>query len=157
MQASLNLRMFEVLQEFYKNRLDVNIILPKTKDESKKGIFSWVKTAVSKIPLVSSTKLYENVDLFNDYITTDALDYAITEVPIENQFLAELGGCDEEESLAKKILLCIKDTKKNYALLGSSLEEKYKLIDELERKLLMQDAVIGTQKRDDDDEEIFVV
>lgn len=153
-QASINLRMFEIIQEFYKKRLDVNIILPKTKEESKKtGLASWVKSALSYVPFVSSDKTYENIDLFNDYLTTDALDYAITEVSIENQFLKEIGGCNEEESLANKLLICIKDTKKKYTLLGSSLEEKYKLLDELEKKIALQQRVINFKGRDEEDEE----
>lgn len=155
--ALLNMRMFELLQEFYKNRLDVNIILPKTKQQSKKGLLSWINQAISKIPFVASNKTYENVDLFHDYLTTDALDYAITEVPIESQFLKEIGECNEEESVAKKLLLCIKDVKKNYSLLGSSLEEKYKLLEELEQKLVMQDAYIMKKDNEDEDETIFVV
>jgi hypothetical protein len=155
-QATFNMRMFEVLQEFYKKRLDVNIILPKTKEENKKGVLAWVKNALSHVPFTPSEKKYENIDLFNDYITTDALDYAITEVPIENQFLKELGSCDEEESLANKILLCMKDTEKNFSLLGSTLDQKYKLLEELERKLLMQKAVIESELGKDDENIFFL-
>ena len=148
-QASFNTAMFTLAKEFYKNRLNVNIIVPKTEEEVLHDQ-TWYQKIASYIPLIRSTKTYEDVDLFNDYITTDALDYAITETPIENQFLNEVGTCREEESLANKIQLSVANIEESLDSLGSSLEEKYALVKELETKIAYQEkalASMGLRKR----------
>ena len=101
---------------------------------------------------------YENVDLFSDYITTDALDYAITETPIENQFLNEVGTCKEEESLANKIEMCVKHIEESLDSLGSSLDDKYAFLKDLEDKIALQEKVLAIMNTsDEDDDAIFVV
>jgi hypothetical protein len=153
-QASFNSAMFSLAKEYYKNRLSVNIIVPKTKEEILKDQ-TWYKKIASLIPFAKSKKLYENVDLFTDYITTDALDYAITETPIENQFLNEVGTCREEGSLAEKVQLCVTNVEESLDSLGSSLEDKYALIHELESKIALQEKAI--EILNGDEELIFVV
>jgi len=152
-QAAFNLAMFQLMEQYYKKRLNLNIIIPKTKEEILRDK-TWYKKIIDYIPFVKSKKTYENVDLFNDYITTDALDYAITEVPIENQFLNEVGSCKEEESLGNKISLCVQSVEESLDTLGSSLDEKYKLVKELEDKIDLQEKAIFMLF---EDEPIFVV
>jgi hypothetical protein len=153
-QASFNSAIFMLSKEFYRNRLSVNIIIPKTKEEILND-HTWYKRISNLIPFAKSKRLYENVDLFNDYITTDALDYAITETPIENQFLNEVGTCKEEESLANKIQLCVSNVEESLDSLGSSLENKYALIRELEDKITLQEKALDIITGDD--QLIFVV
>lgn len=153
-QAAFNSAMFMLSKEYYKNRLNVNIVIPKTKEEILNDQ-TWYKKIANLIPFARSKKLYENVGLFEDYITTDALDYAITETPIENQYLNEVGTCKEEESLANKVQLAVENVEESLHSLGSSLEEKYALIRELEDKITLQEKALEIMGQDED--LIFVV
>lgn len=147
-QEFFNDVMRELTKNFYKERLDVNIIVPSAK-ASKKTFYDNLKN------FISPSQQYEEISLFNDYITTDALDLAITEVSLEEQFMKEVDGCGESEGLLDKIYNKITELDIQLENMGSSLENKYEIIKELKDKIAKQEVVI--EKISDTDEFIFVI
>lgn len=144
-QAQVNIEIMAILKKFYKDRL--NIIIPKTHKEAIKEESGFFKKILKKIPVVSNIvggkdSEYQHISLFNDNITTDALDFAITEVPLEIQFLKDVGKCSESESLQEKIYSKIEELSVTIDDMGSSIEDKYLIMSELKNKISRQEAIL---------------
>lgn len=157
--AEYNAHLLRNLQKISKQRLDLNIVIPQNGQPHTKGYFAKIVSSLAHFQYPSQVvdDTFEHISLFNDYMTTDALDYAVTSVPIEMQFIQGQGQCNEEESLARKILLSMNEVNQGMDLLGSTLEQKYDLLQELETKIALQNRALASQNYSDDDENIFFV
>ena len=165
-----------ITKKFYKERLNVNIIIPSANKGGEKTVSSKIITKAKQIgskakqmgikvlsfenpfgreSAKESVQEYEDISLFNDYITTDALDFAITEVSLEEQFMKEVEECGESEGLLDKVYNKITELDIQLENMGSSLENKYEIIKDLKDKIAKQELVI--EKVFDIDEDIFVI
>lgn len=148
-EETLNTLLFDQTMRYYKDRLDVSIVVPELPQKPTRGIianfFKSVKTKVydsfnkdSSVNILNDT---DSTKYFGDFITTDVLDSAITEIPIETQLLKE-ETCSELSGINNRIIDELKEFMKMDEELGST-SEKRRLKEELEEKIKSQEEIIS--------------
>lgn len=152
---TLNALLFDGTMRYYKERLDVSIVIPELPQKPTQGMitnfFKSVKTKVydsykgdSTVNILDDT---DSIKYFGDFITTDVLDAAITEIPIETQLLKE-ETCSELSGINSRIVDELKEFMKMDEELGSTLQKR-QIKEELEEKIKAQDEIISIiRKRD---------
>ncbi|MDD4930617.1 MAG: hypothetical protein PHG66_00490 [Candidatus Colwellbacteria bacterium] len=146
---TLNALLFDQTMRYYKDRLDVSIIIPKLPTKPTRGMimsfFGSIKTKVydsfNKDAAVNILDDTDSTKYFGDFITTDVLDGAITEIPIETQLLKE-ETCSELSGINSRIVGELKEFMKMDEELGSTAQKR-KLKDELEEKIKAQEEILS--------------
>jgi len=152
---SLNALLFDGTMRYYKDRLDISIVIPELPQKPTRGMignfFKSVKTKVydsfngeSAVNILNDT---DSTKYVGDFITTDVLDSAITEIPIETQLLKE-ETCSELSGINSRIIDELKEFMKMDEELGSTLRKR-KIKDDLEDKIKAQEEILSfIRKRD---------
>ena len=143
----INLLLFESSKRFYEQKLDTKILLPKIKKVNTNIVNKFLKTVYTSTTSLFNPnyktdmlKDYDDMSYFNTYITTDTLDDAITEIPIEAQLFKD-EGCDELENLNSNMLNLLKDLRKDGDNLQDEIPRKEALIRDLEEKVKKQEEI----------------
>lgn len=149
-QETINTLLFESTMKYYKDKLGVSIVVPRL--PLNKGVissfFKAVKTRVYdsfkgeyKIDILNDI---DGIKYFGDFITTDALDSVITEIPIEVQLLKE-ETCSELGGINSRILDELKEFIKMDDELGDT-SKKREIKKELEEKIKSQEEILSVVK-----------
>lgn len=150
-QEAINALLFDQTMRYYKNRMD--IIIPKVPQKTSKWMINNFFKAV-KMKVYDSFKEDYKADLMNDvdsmeyfgdFITTDVLDAAITEVPIETQLLKE-ETCGELKGINNRIVDELNEFMRLDTELGSTVQKRI-LKKELEDKIRAQEEILSFGRR----------
>lgn len=154
-EETLNALLFDRTMRYYKERLDVNIIIPQLPKKPTEGMisgfFKAVKTKVYdsfnkdyKVDILNDT---DSTKYFGDFTTSDTLDSVITEIPVEIQLLKE-ESCGELIGINSRIISELKEFMDIDERLGST-ELKRELKSELENKIKSQNEILRFLKNKD--------
>jgi len=144
--------LFDATQRYYKQKINSKIIIPqltnKTDQSTINKFFSGVKTRIWDLysagsPPIEITK-DEEISYFTDIISTDILDSAITEIPVEIQLL-QPETCDVVNNLNTNLVTELQDLYNESLKLKT--EDKIKIRNELRKQLITQNEVLKTCKR----------
>ena len=86
------------------------------------------------------------ISYFNDYITTDTLDDAITEIPIEMQLLKE-ENCGESKNLNSSVISELKDLLEEDQKIDTSISHKINVKKQLESQIEAQIEILVKLRR----------
>jgi hypothetical protein len=143
----INLLLFESSKKFYEQRLETKILLPKIKKVNTNIVNKFLKTIyISNTTFFNQNyktdmiKDFDDISYFSNFITTDTLDDAITEIPIETQLFKE-DNCEELENLNSNMLNLLKDLRKDGDSLQEELPKKEALVRDLEEKIKKQEEI----------------
>jgi hypothetical protein len=148
-QAAINGIIFDLVQKYYKKRLDMEIVIPKTGEKVNRSMVSKLLFNLSKTVFNIFNMKYKE-DLLKDFneieyieafTTTDMLDECITQVPIEHQLIKK-EGCNQAVNLNNQVISEIKDLTLEKKLSITNTFKKQQTKDYFERQVLIQNEII---------------